>query len=60
MNKIGEENFENNLECILQLLPSFDLISIYIILQYVFGLDEFSKRMQSKLFSKFASPILFM
>jgi hypothetical protein len=29
----------------IQLLPLFDLISIFIIFQYVFGLDEFSKRM---------------
>jgi hypothetical protein len=29
----------------------FDLISIFIIFQYVFGLDEFSKRMLSKLFT---------
>jgi hypothetical protein len=29
----------------IQLFPLFDLISIFIIFQYVFGLDEFSKRM---------------
>jgi hypothetical protein len=28
----------------IQLFPFFDLISIFIIFQYVFGLDEFSKR----------------
>jgi hypothetical protein len=27
----------------IQLLPLFDLISIFIIFQYIFGLDEFSK-----------------
>jgi hypothetical protein len=29
----------------IQLFPLFDLMSIFIIFQYVFGLDEFSKRM---------------
>ena len=35
----------------IQLLSLFDLICIFIIFQYVFGLDEFSKRILSKLFT---------
>jgi hypothetical protein len=55
-NSINDENFDDIVygdedKCDLlneylgiQLFPLFDLISIFIIFQYVFGLDEFSKR----------------